>query len=169
MRLSSIHSFYFHQKSWHKQLIFGQRSKGVPGIEIIGLKSQGRLIQEKIIYLTRYLDFKIPLGRYSLCVDFDSYDSKADYRDLELAFLLLYWELAGLIPIKNIQNCFIWGRIKPPNKLSQIISNDQINRIKDQKVILLECSDFSLSEIIGSSRLNFELLDQRSSAKILYG
>ena len=86
-----------------------------------------------------------------------------------MAFLLLYWELAGLVPIKNIQDCFIWGRINPPNKLSQVISNDQINGIKDQKIILLECSNFSLSEIIGPSRLEFELLDERSSAKVLYG
>ena len=44
--------------------VFGYSTRGIPGLEIVGLGQKGRLIKEKILYLNRKNNLKIPPRRY---------------------------------------------------------------------------------------------------------
>lgn len=96
--------------------IFGYSTKGIPGLEIVGLKSLARPIREKFVYLGKTKDVKCPLRRYVLCVE-SSLDSdkftEDELRYLEFPLLLLYWSLAGVVQIGNLTDCFASGRIDP--------------------------------------------------------
>ncbi len=85
--------------------IYGYCSKSVPGIEINGLGKYGRAIKEKIVYVTRTRQLQIPLRRFVINVEFqDEKELTIDnVKWLELAIMIQYWELAGVIePQKNI-------------------------------------------------------------------
>lgn len=107
---TSIQSFI--QTNSGKKIVhlFGYSSRGLPGLEIHGLKSQGKLIREKIIYLTKKVSLKPPLLRYSLALDQENIDSKVSFENLEIPLLLMYWHLAGLIPLGKLDDCLVAGR-----------------------------------------------------------
>ena len=93
--------------------IFGYCSKGVPGLEVCGLRQQSRLIKEKLIFISKARGVKIPLRRYILCTT-DLKGQKIDNREfawLELPLLILFWNLSGVISIKNLENCLVSGQV----------------------------------------------------------
>lgn len=49
--------------------IFGYSTRGLPGLEIVGLGGSGRQLKEKLIYITRLQKVGLPLNRYVLCVE----------------------------------------------------------------------------------------------------
>ena len=90
--------------------IFGYASKGLPGLEIAGLDKRARVIKEKLVYIGRHYGVRVPIRRYVLCVEDFCSESK-ESRWLELPLLILYWKLAGILPIKKLENCFCGGKI----------------------------------------------------------
>jgi hypothetical protein len=94
--------------------LFGYDSKGMPGIEILGLGTYGRTVKEKFVFLTKSLGLKIPLRRYVLSVDDKVLRDikKKDYVYLEFPLLILYLSLAEIIPIKNLSDCFTCGSVQ---------------------------------------------------------
>ncbi len=96
--------------------IFGYSTKGIPGLEIVGLKSLARPMREKFVYLGKTKGVDCPLRRYILCVENALDDDKFtedELRHLEFPLLLLYWSLAGVVQIGNLHDCFASGRIDP--------------------------------------------------------
>lgn len=107
--------------------IFGYRTKGVPGLEICGIGNRGRNIKEKIIYLTKIRKLKIPLNRYVITVDTQMTNSK-QLKWVEFPILLVYWYLAGQIPMSKLDNCFCSGWITPSGDIFQ--SDLTVNTIR---------------------------------------
>ncbi len=101
--------------------IFGYSTKGIPGLEIVGLKNLARPIREKFVYLGKTKEVTCPLRRYVLCVesalDSDKF-TEDELRYLEFPLLLLYWSLAGIVQIGNLSDCFASGRIDPQGVMS---------------------------------------------------
>ncbi|MFT6068408.1 MAG: hypothetical protein ACJAT2_000175 [Bacteriovoracaceae bacterium] len=96
--------------------IFGYCSKGMPGVEIVGLGPLGRSIKEKLIFLSRQFGIKIPLKRYVLCIDLPvelkKEKSFESCRWLELPILILFWTLSGRLELENLDDCIAIGKIQ---------------------------------------------------------
>lgn len=106
----------------HLTEIYGYSSKGVPGLEIVGLGAKGKAIKEKFVFLSKKYNLKISPKRYVLCIDdnmvLGSLTSKDElYRWLELPLLILYWSMAGVLPIQNLRDCLCAGRISTRGKI----------------------------------------------------
>lgn len=97
----------------HLLTFFGYSTKGLPGIEINGLGLLGKMIKEKINFLSRSRKLKIPIRRYIICFEnFEGIDLKNNKEittHLELPILFLYWHMAKLIPISNLEDCLVAG------------------------------------------------------------
>ena len=93
--------------------IFGYATKGIPGLEIVGLGAKGKSIKEKFIYLNKKLNQKLPPRRFVLCVEDQFLNSNKEdlFRWLELPFLIMYWSMAGVLPIQFLDDCLCGGRI----------------------------------------------------------
>lgn len=93
--------------------IFGYSSRGVPGLEIVGLGGRGKNIKEKFIYFNKCYGLSLPPLRFVLCVEdnFVTSNKEALYRWLELPFLIMYWSMANILPIQNLGNCLSSGQI----------------------------------------------------------
>lgn len=93
--------------------IFGYSTRGIPGLEIVGLGAKGKAIKEKFIYFNKCYEIKIPPKRFVLCVDDQFVISNKEnlHRWLELPFLIMYWSMAGVLPIQNLANCLCSGII----------------------------------------------------------
>jgi hypothetical protein len=100
--------------------LFGYRTRGLPGLEIVGLGQRGRLIKEKLLYLNRKNNIKVPPRRYVICIE-DQMVEKLKGEDLhwlELPLLIMYWSMAEIIPIKNLEDCFCGGKINASGKIT---------------------------------------------------
>ncbi|MCO4755886.1 MAG: hypothetical protein KC478_15505 [Bacteriovoracaceae bacterium] len=115
--------------SSHVMEIFGYSTKGIPGVEIVGLGAKGKSIKEKFIFLNKKLEFKIPARRYVLCVEDSLFSTSKDdlYRWLELPFLIMYWSMANILPIQNLDNCLCGGKITARGKISSELFSDGPN------------------------------------------
>ena len=94
--------------------IFGYSTKGLPGIEIVGLGKYSRSLKEKFIFLSRERKLKFPLRRYVLCIEgeIESKKFKAEeYRYLELPLLIMLWSLTGHLPLERLEDCFAAGKV----------------------------------------------------------
>lgn len=101
--------------------LFGYTTKGIPGLEIIGMGKSSRQLKEKLIYLSRQQPEGLPLSRFVLCLDDHEKLIRIgdnQLRWLELPFLILFWTLAGLIPMENLENCFSTGTIGVSGQIS---------------------------------------------------
>jgi hypothetical protein len=109
-----IYSYYPLRGKIQTVGLFSYTTRGVPGLEIIGLPSWGKLVREKFIFMTRLQEKKIPLKRYVLCVgdEFAVKDTEAANGSwLELPLLLLFWTMAEILPIKKLDDCLCSGRL----------------------------------------------------------
>ena len=73
-----------------------------------------RQLKEKLIYLSRQQPEGLPLARFVLCLDENEETIKLkenQLRWLELPFLILFWSLAGLLPLEQLENCYSSGTI----------------------------------------------------------
>ena len=93
--------------------IFGYATKGISGLEIHGSSKINRSVKEKIIYLTRMRKLKIPMKRYVICLDTNELESTNSHelKWLEFPILLVYWQLAGLLPIRKLDDCITSGTV----------------------------------------------------------
>ncbi|MFZ4712659.1 MAG: hypothetical protein ACOYL6_03000 [Bacteriovoracaceae bacterium] len=98
--------------------LFAYSTNGLPGLEIhIGTLST-KTMREKFIFLSKTRKLPIPLKRYVLCAELEGIkvtEDQAMY--LELPLLMLYWHLAGLIPLMNLSDCFTQGTISSTGQL----------------------------------------------------
>lgn len=102
--------------------IFGYRSHGVPGLDVKGLPISNIIVKEKLVYLSKLFGVKIPMRRFHLCVDIPKEVIKIkkeliDDRLFELPLLLLFWSLADLIKLYELENCFALGKIDSSGKV----------------------------------------------------
>ncbi|MBF0206996.1 MAG: hypothetical protein HQK53_08905 [Oligoflexia bacterium] len=118
-----INALYLSKRGLQKIDIFGYASRGMPGIELVGLGKCCKLIREKFVYISRERNLQIPLKRYVLCVENLNTSEMAasangkglDIEDgaawLELPLILIFWHLAGLLPVESLDNCLAGGRV----------------------------------------------------------
>jgi len=92
--------------------IFAYSSRGIPGIEVVGLGPLGRSIKEKFYFFSRENRLKIPPRRYVLCLDIQGMPKRSeDLNFLELPLLILFWSLAEVLSLKNIDKCVASGKL----------------------------------------------------------
>lgn len=122
--------------------IFGYSSKGLPGLDIVGLGQAGRLIKEKFVYLSRTSGLKIPVKRYVLCVEDSAFLREVgqdEVRWLELPLLILFWGLAEQFQFAKLEDCIACGHVHPSGRI--------LSRVPDLK----EVGDESFYKIISKS------------------
>jgi hypothetical protein len=156
--------------------LFGYSSSGVPGLEILGLGVKGRILKEKLIYLSKIKRLKIPPKRYVISVDLLDLDNNIhSLKNMEFAILILFWHLAQIIPIGRLNDCICCGEVRVSGEvlvplIPQTIINelrDSLRDIDDYKIIseenhcdLLQISpSMLLSEISNLSFKNINLFD----------
>jgi hypothetical protein len=123
---TQLQSCYFTKKGPSLITLFGYATKSVPGLEINGLGKYGKAIKEKIVFVTRTRQLKIPLKRFVLNVEIS--DELGDLESssvkwLEYPLLLHYWFLAGLLPITKLDNCLAVGSLTPSGDVMEPINN----------------------------------------------
>lgn len=133
--------------------IFGYSSKGIPGIEIVGPGKNNRFLKEKLIYLSKIMNLKLPLQRYVICIEGDA-KKISDHNSqnwLELPLLILFLYLTKQISIHKLDDCLasgtisINGIIRPLNFKEYIDSYDQKKR---KKLKFLAPSSYHFPEYI---------------------
>ena len=104
----------FYQSSHGPQLIdlFGYCTQGMPSLEVRLHARTCGLLKEKLMFLTRVRKMRLPPRRYVLCMDFDQMRcSQGDFSDFELPFLVLFWSLAEVLPIRKLDDCVCLGKV----------------------------------------------------------
>jgi hypothetical protein len=134
---TQIHSILKTPKKCHLISVFGYSTKGVPGLEINGLGNQGKLIKEKIVYLSRTRRLSLPLRRYVICVDLNHVDEKINPQDLkwlEFPILLLYWHLGKVLPISKLHDCLTSGMISTSGEVSHLAMPANLSQLLRMKL-----------------------------------
>ncbi len=136
--------------------IFGYSSKGLPGIEIVGLGKYSRSLKEKFIYLSRERGLKFPLRRYVLCVEGELESKKfksEEYRYLELPLLIMLWSLTGHLPLEKLEDCFAAGKVSIEGEVEPLIlSHSQ----QDQLIELFGLEDEQSLRIIAPQKMEID-------------
>ncbi len=120
---TQIQGVFSHMRGYELVKIFGYTSQGLPGIEIIGMGAAGRILKEKMIFLSRSRSMKFPLKRYVLGVEMD--ESAKTFGDdslrwLEFPFLLCFWTLCGFLPITKLDDCIAAGKISVNGTIEEL-------------------------------------------------
>ncbi len=105
---------------YHMVDIFGYSSHGLPGVEIIGLSKGSRLLKEKLIFVTRKNNIKLPLRRFVICIEGEIENKKfkdEEFRFLEAPILIMLWTLSGHLPLNKLDDCFSIGKINTEGEL----------------------------------------------------
>lgn len=98
--------------------IFGYCSRGVPGIEIVGVGALGKCLKEKFIYLSRQERIKLPPLKYVLCIENnEGLIDKDNFDSLEFPMLILFWALGGVLQIGSLENCVAHGKVSLGKKV----------------------------------------------------
>ena len=111
---SRIQSIYPIRSHYRKVQLFGYSSRGVPGLEIIGLGKIARATKEKFLYLSRLYRLKLPMRRFVLCIEDDDILKELpmeNARWLELPLLILFWSLAEQLAIHHLEDCLTAGKV----------------------------------------------------------
>lgn len=123
----SIKSFYIYKRRVFPVSIFGYVSKGLPGVELFGLGSLSKGIKEKLIFLTRSNQLKLPLKRFVIGIETTENHPREKIREevkfLELPILILFWRLAKILPISSLKQCLTSGYIGIPGELRPLELN----------------------------------------------
>lgn len=93
--------------------IYGYATKGLPGLEIVGPAQIARGLKQKLIFFTKKENVKTQPLRYVICLEMDTKRVKDDdiFRWIELPSLVLYWTLAQILPITEMDRCLCLGKI----------------------------------------------------------
>ena len=161
---SQLYSFYQTKKGPELVTLFGYATKSLPGIEINGLGRYGKAIKEKIIYITRSRGLQIPLKRFVLCVEMEDGWGDMDstvVKNLEFPLLVMYWHLAGLLPLSRIDNCVALGSLTPEGKLSEAITDMNLRQCIDYDLCLISSTNFNF--------LDLQTIDAKEVVAPLFG
>lgn len=159
---TQICSFYQTAQMLNYVNIFGYSSRAMPSLEIIGVGSISKSIKEKLIYLTRKRNLKVPNRKFVICVDLNSdrIGRIENLKWLEFPILLCFWHLCGLIPIRKLDDCITSGQVNSFGKVMHLPLPSTLNLrdatevspIKNLKYISCENTPAALA------RINSELL-----------
>jgi hypothetical protein len=146
---TQLQSCYFTKKGPSLITLFGYSTKSVPGLEINGLGKYGKAIKEKIVFVTRTRQLKIPLKRFVLNVELT--DELGDLESssvkwLEYPLLLHYWFLAGLLPISKLDNCFAVGSLSPSGEVMEPIDKVVVDLCGENNLHLIASKVFETPE-----------------------
>lgn len=120
--------------------LFCYSSHGLPGLEIVGLGVRARALKEKIVYLTKGLKLKIPLKRYVVCLDQTVHKNERD-EFFELPILILYWAMAGILPVVHLRDCLCAGKISSKGQVT-LPRLDQLHEyIQNESLIVIGASE----------------------------
>lgn len=135
--------------------VFGYNSKSQPGLEINGLNGKGRIIKEKITYLSKKRQLKYPLKRFVLCVEGEGLD-KSQVEFLELPLLICFWSMAGILPLKRLDNCFAAAKVSLDGRLTMPpLTKDMVEIMEifyrnsmatDERLLLLGSGDKEIND-----------------------
>lgn len=117
--------------------IFGYATRGVPGIEISGCGKLSKNIKEKLIYMTRVRKLKLPTKRFVICVDLNDLEfdlPQSELKWIEFPMLLMFWYLAGLIPIQKLDDCVSTGWIDTRGDVYQGFAPSTLQELMKKKV-----------------------------------
>lgn len=141
---TQLQTCYFTKKGPALVTLFGYSSKSIPGLEINGLGKYGKAIKEKIVFVTRTRQLQIPLKRFVLNVEIT--DDLGDLESssvkwLEYPLLLHYWYLAGLLPIRKLDNCLAVGSLSPSGEVVEPINKSVVELCDENDLHLISSND----------------------------
>lgn len=137
MMETQIYSYVQTPKGPKVITIFGYATRGVPGIEISGCGKLSKNIKEKLIYMTRARRLKLPTKRFVICIDLNDLEfdlPMSELKWIEFPVLLLFWYLAGLIPIKKLDDCVCAGWIDTRGDIYQTFTPNILEELMKKKV-----------------------------------
>jgi hypothetical protein len=141
--------------------LFGYASGGVIGLEILGLGNKGRLLKEKINYLTKIRKIKIPPKRYVISVEnIEMNTNNCEIKYMEFPILILFWQLAGILNINQLEECLCLGEIKVNGEIIQ-------PNIYDETLLSLKLRHFDLGQMKIITEENETSLLQIASSLLL--
>jgi hypothetical protein len=147
-------SLYPYGGQYYPVDIFGYSSKGVPGIEIVGLGKYSRSMKEKFIFLSREKKLKFPLRRFVLCIEGEMESKKfkdEEYRYLELPLLVMLWSLTGHLPLEHLEDCFASAKVSIEGDINPLdLSLQQLEQLSD----LFSLEDSQCLKIIAPNKMN---------------
>lgn len=117
--------------------IFAYATRGVPGIEINGCGKFSKNIREKMIYLTRARNMKLPTKRFVISIELNDINfdiSSTQLKSIEFPILLLFWYLAGFIPIKKLDDCVAAGHVNSMGEIFQSPAPKSLGQLIKQRV-----------------------------------
>jgi hypothetical protein len=169
----SIKSFFISKGRVLAVDIFGYASKGIPGLEIIGLGNISKNIKEKLIFLTRSNQLKLPLKRFVIGIEpignFPKEKMREEIKFLELPILILFWRLAKILPISCLNKCMCSGYVGVPSELRPLELNSIISELmeKDETWIGVPMSSDNHKKInIINIRFLFERINKLNISQV---
>ena len=160
---TQIQSFYKSPQGIKFVSVFGYATKGVPGLEINGVGKLSRNIREKITFISRSRRLPIPLRRYVLCVDVNEIQNSEpeSLKWLEFPMLLLYWHMAGLVPISKLSDCLCSGWFKANGEIIQMMLGADFARLVEKQFVAEEATDLKLIDQPTRDENPFWLIESR--------
>jgi hypothetical protein len=150
--LSQIQGCYTVNEKIHSVDIFAYTTSGIGGLEINGLGAFGKIIKEKIIFISKSKGLRFPSKRFCISVDIPLHNlqekGRADLRWLELPILLIFWHQTGHLNIYNIESLVGAGTVAAhgyihvmeiPEKVLYLIQEE--NKIKKRTDTVYLCPD----------------------------
>ena len=126
--------------------LFGYSTRGMASLEVHAHPKISRLLKEKLLFLTKSRKMKLPSRRYTLCIDsHQMHFQEGNLANFELPFLVLFWSLAEVLPIKNLQDCVCLGEVQINGEIvSQKLGQEHLTCLSQSneslKVIGMEAS-----------------------------
>lgn len=160
---TQIQSYYKTPQGIKFISLFGYATKGVPGLEITGVGKLSRNIREKLIFLSRSRRLPIPLRRYVVCVDTSELESQnsENLQWLEFPILLLYWHMAGLVPISKLNDCLCSGQVKANGEIIQMYLDNRFAMLVEEQFNHKEKKDLKIIDSPTRGKNPFWLIESR--------
>ncbi len=120
--------------------LFAYSSRGIPGLEINGLGSQGKLIREKIIYISKIKKLKIPNRKFMICLDQENISSliSTDIYLFELPISILFFSLSGIIKMHNFNNLFASGYFDTNGEIFVKLYEGLKSDLREEQILLID-------------------------------
>lgn len=168
---TQIQSYYRTSQGIKFISLFGYATKGVPGLEITGVGKLSRNIREKLIFLSRTRRLPIPLRRYVLCVDINELSEQGhdSLKWLEFPLLLLYWHMAGLVPISRLNDCLCAGWIKTNGDITQMNINNRFAALVEKQFTSLEKKNLKIIDTATRGENPFWLIESALLLEHIHG
>ncbi len=142
-----INTYQYSRNQLHFFKLFSYSSRGIPGLEIVGLGGQGRILKEKIIYLSKIRNLKIPNRKFVVCLDQMNIQNlllrESFYFELPIA--ILFWSMAGVIKIRNLENLYASGFFDTNGSIKILYKEDLNYKIGNEQSVVLD------KEVLGTN------------------